>query len=138
MKNDIKKFILFITTVLSPIGSYAISGGGIAAATLGSAAAVTMVGVGVHKARHRHDQSHQQKKAEKEEKKLEKKHKHEKVKELKDKINEKKKEIKKHKNDLHNLKKRGKASTPQAAKHESIINELENDIDQIKEDIENL
>src|ERR1700733_6995578 len=49
MKNKMKKAVLLLSAVVSSIGSYAISTGGAVAAGLGTAAAVTLVGVGAHK-----------------------------------------------------------------------------------------
>ena len=71
MNDNFKKLALLIAGIASSVGSYAISGAGIAAATLGSAAAVTILGVGVHKARHRDDRKNKEKRERKEKKKSE-------------------------------------------------------------------
>lgn len=138
MKDSFKKLVILIAGIASSIGTYAISGAGIAAATLGSAAAVTILGVGISKRKHKNGSKDQEKKERKEKKQIKQKHKKTDKKELRKKITDKKKELKEHKNELRKLKHHGKASTPQAKQHTTIIQDLEVEIDTLKKDLERL
>lgn len=136
MKDNFKKFIILFAGIASPIGAYAISGAGIAAATLGSAAAVTILGVGIHNSRHKDDPKN--KKALKKKMKVEKKDKKTEKQELRNSITEKKKELKDHRNDLRKLKSKAQGLTPEAEEHRMKIKELENNINSSKAKLESL
>jgi predicted RNase H-like nuclease (RuvC/YqgF family) len=135
MNNSFKKIVLVITSAASSIGTYMFSGAGAAAATLGSLTAVTVFAVEKKKAT----------KPEKikENKKITKKSKQPtnktaQKKELRKKITTKKSELKKHRSELKKLKRTGSGATPEAQKHSTIIEDLEDEIKNIKKDLNNL
>lgn len=146
MKNkNLKKVVLVITSAASSIGSYMFSGAGIAAATLGSLSAVTVFAVDKKKTSDK-KKTNKHNEVKKEQKQLKEKTKEKtkkapatiQKKELRKKITTKKIELKQHRTDLKKLKKAGSGVTPEAQKHTTIIEYLEDDIKNIKRDLRNL
>lgn len=158
MKTNFKKAVMLCTAMATSIGSYAISTGGAVAAGLGAAAAVSLIGVGVHKHRkHKCERNgHQghkcQKYLEKEERRKNSKH-HDKhhhhhhdeyhetkhmKKDLRHERNAKQTELSTHRKGLKKLERHGKGATQEATQKRSMIQTLEADIDEIEMKLKNL
>lgn len=138
-KNNFKKITLVVVSAVSSIGSYMWSGAGIAAATLGSLTAVTVFAVEKKKTS-KHDKKTTEKMDKKEANKS-KKTTTDKIaqkKDLRKKITNKKKDLKEHKNEQKKLKRSGKGATPEAQRHATIIEDLEQDIKMMKKDLRDL
>ncbi len=148
MKNSFKKAVLLCAALMTSLGSYAISTGGAVAAGLGAAAAVTLIGVGVHKHRKHHRERCEANdfkghKCEKYKNKYDKDGKRTKEakqtkKDLRHEKHMKKKELTNHRRDLKKLQRDGKKATPEADKKRSMISNLEDDITRIEERLKNL
>jgi hypothetical protein len=147
MKDSFKKVALLVVGLMSGIQSFALSGGAIAGITLGTAAAVTLVGVGIHKHRekkrdrNRNSDTNSRKEMGKKKSSYEDKEFKSTTptkKELKHQIAENKREQKKHKRALHKLERTGKDSTSEAMKHKGIIASLESDLKGLKSKLESL
>jgi hypothetical protein len=158
MKTNFKKAVLLCTAMATSIGSYAISTGGAVAAGLGAAAAVSLIGVGVHKHRkHKCERSGYegrkcQKYLEKEERrkksgKSNKHHHHHNdeyhtnkhmKKDLRHEKNAKQAELSTHRKGLKKLERHGKGTTQEATEKRSMIQTLEADISEIEMKLKNL
>ncbi len=137
MKNKFKKIVLVVVGTASSIGSYMFSGAGIVAGALGSLTAATVFAVEKKKTS-KPINTNKQVHIKKEEKRTEEKSKTEHRKELRKKIITKKSSLKNHRCELKKLKRAGKGATPEAQKHTTIIEYLENDIQNIKRDLRDL
>lgn len=135
MKNNFKKIVLTFSAITSSIGSYMFSGAGIAAATLGSLTAATVFAVEKKKTKKQIVTKKEETQPQETTKKVKKTTQQ---KELRKKITSKKKELRNHRNELKQLEKTKKGATPEAQKHRTIIQDLEDDINNIKRVLRNL
>jgi uncharacterized protein HemX len=152
MKNKFKKVVLLCAGLMTSISSFAISTGAAVAAGLGAAAAVTLIGVGIHKGNKRRkerEENNTDNKTASKKMKSDKyakepvkasanKNKKDSRTELKQTIRTKRESLNEHQKDLHKLKKNGKKNTAEAREHKSMIDRLRREIKNLEEDIKSL
>lgn len=149
MMNRFKKLMLLCAGLMTSISTFAISTAGAWMAGIGGAAAVTMLAVGIHKAKQRRAKYDNEsdnvtrkkdKRSHKESsyKNRSKRSRSEQKKELRRDLNDKKLERNRHKQDLRRLKQRGQADSAEAREHRSLLKDAEADIKDIENRLKNI
>jgi uncharacterized protein HemX len=144
MKNSFKKALLLCVALATSISSFTISTGGAVAAGLGTAAAVGLIGWGIHKSHKHHKEQKDGKKTYN--KTTNVKHdKHKKVvknvknkKDIKHQIRTHAKTKMRHQKSFKKLQKQGKGASQEAVKHKNEIARLERLIKELKMTLKNL
>jgi len=140
MKNSLKKVTLLCAALATSMSSFAISTGGAVAAGLGAAAAVTLLGVGIHKSRKHKDEKQYNKNNKKSYDNRtqldDNKTKRATKRDIKKEINDTKRQRKQTLTNLHKKEKLGQGNTAQANKYRSRLDELDQKIEKLKMDLE--
>lgn len=149
MMNRFKKLALLCVGLLTSISTFAISTAGAWMAGIGGAAAVTLLAVGIHKAKQRRQQNEESdgsvvakkgcdKGCKEKHQHTKQKSAHQQKKEIKRELQDKRTQRNRHKQDLHKLKQRGQVNSPEAQEHRSMLKDLEMDIKNLQARLRNI